>query len=380
MAHFTTTASATGEALWQFNQSQVAVKLGYCLVMGYTGATQVDFLAVTATASRLRIDGNTIYQVSDQAGSGGEFNIIDATDPTNLVLLGRLGPYDGDFKHLRCPSEKVGNHVWLLAHHDGVGKLGCVDVSNPAAITKLGFVTGNPAFFGAQDCTRIANTIFTIGNQLTAVNVADPAAPSIYSSLDQSGRSVVFIGGGHLAVSYGDPAKVATINANNPSAMAVAGEVAVPAGFQRTNGLAKHPTQALVYCAVTAIGGTGGGLLVIDVATVTAPTVVYSEALTTMADCVVTADGKGLIVGGQNTLRFYDLAPNPASPVLTGTWTRDQDPPGVNKDLLDPGAGRMLALKASNERHLFAKGDNATVLAYDLVPLMRIVGWRVGVA
>lgn len=344
----------------------------------FTGATQRDSQAVQSTASRLRLHGDTLYEVSDQAGSGGALYVIDATDPVDIVLLGQLGPYNSLLKHARCPSERLGDIVCVVAHNDGNGRLACVNVADPAAPAIVGSVLGNSPFFGVQDCFRSGNTVFSVGNNLTATNVADPAAPSVISVLSINfGRSIVPIGGGYAAISSDSgPYSVKIINISNPGAMSIVATLVLPSSFQMSSGLAKHPTAAIVYCAVTPIGGTGGGLLAIDVSTVTAPAVVYSETLATANDCVVTSDGLGLVLGGLNTLRFYDLA-TPSSPSLSGKWHRDDDPVGVNQNILDPGAARMMALKASNDRHLYVKGDATKVVAFDLVPKPK-AGWVVG--
>jgi hypothetical protein len=338
--------------------------------------TQVGSVTVDSDARSLRVDGDEAYLVSGSSTDGG-FSVLDVTDPASMSVLGSIA-LTSTLRDLRGVSQRSGDIVCCVGHNNGNGIVACIDVSNPAAPSIAGSFTSSN-YFGEADCVRVGDTVFSAGNNLSAANVATPSSPTHTSSLAMPvdiGVAIDDLGSDLLAViETGVPPYFRVADVSNPSSMSFIGVVSL--GSLRTpRGTAKHPTADVAYVACAGSAGSGRGFAAVDVSTPTAPSVAHTETTASyeLRDCVVTADGSSLLVGGTNVILVYDVS-TPTSPTLVYTYLRDDQPSPNNKNTLDSQAfPTAMALKAGDGA-LVAVGDAGRVVGFVLAQLG---GWQVG--
>jgi hypothetical protein len=324
----------------------------------------------SATES-VAVDGNRVYIGNDYWNTYGAFLVLDASDPVNPTLLGKLEGTQHGFNHLRV----VGNYVY--AGLDSGGGLDVIDVSNPAQpqlVTNLNLGT-------ISDLQIVGNYAYAISYNLGLVilNITQPAQPTITSSNSPlcfaQGVSVVdhyayVVGrcGGNLAVvdisSPTNPIVVGTVSTGGLGAdkIAVTNNTAYVGTWNNMVVVdVGNPTNPVVVTTlsgyVTRFAGDkayvsdGYNLSVLDISTPTNPVQIAAYDLSDYLENFQIVSNLVYIANWQNGLTIVDIS-NPAQPHILSTYAAGGESGGVdvsgNLAFLSDAKGGLQIFDVSN--------------------------------
>ena len=114
---------------------------------------------------------NLVFVVGGNLLANGGINVLDATDPVNLV---EIGVWDGQYVH-DMSIEGTRAYVSLISQ----GRFRIVDMTNPAAPVNLGSFFNDPnshACWPVGDGVHVLVTQESTGGHLRSLNVSNPSA------------------------------------------------------------------------------------------------------------------------------------------------------------------------------------------------------------
>jgi hypothetical protein len=136
-----------------------------------------------------------VFTTGDRAyvGEGLRMVILDITDPTSPVVLGKTEPLPGVVQGIVAPSGRMheaGSGIPELVYvAAGDGGLRVIDVSDPSTPQEVGFV--EPPIPGTDAASLAIDGDYAYvgmnGMGLLIIDISDPQTPFIVSSLDPPG-------------------------------------------------------------------------------------------------------------------------------------------------------------------------------------------------
>ena len=291
-----------------------------------TAPTFVGSIADTGSldgVEGIAVQGNYIYTAS--FGVADAFTVIDATDPSNPVIVASttLGADSGDV---------IVNGKYAYVAVSGADSLKIIDISNPTNPTIIGTFTSSTQFDLVENMYLSGKYIYgasIIDDMLSIIDISDPTKPTFVGSVASLNtdlndvRDVVVQGRyAYLAVRVGSDnaasgSHLSVVDVSNPTAPVLLSSTASTTSMWDARGL----TVAGRYAYVASL--VGDSLTIYDISNPLSPTLTGSVTSTTTLDGAyyVEVRGKYAYVSAttDNMVTVVDVS-NPASPFVVASY------------------------------------------------------------
>jgi uncharacterized repeat protein (TIGR02543 family) len=299
---FPYSVATSGNLVFTAGSVKFAVSSYSAGTMTFLGANN----SIVSGSYKLAASGNRAYM---PAGANG-FSIVDASTPSSPTLSGSLSAVSGDYGSISLS----GNYLYTSVYN-GVNGLKIFDITNPALPIQVGQYSG---VGGGQGNVLVTNGVAYLngnGTETRILNVANPAAPTLLSSIPVTTvyASKKALSGNTLFIAGTDASnngKFIAFDVSTPSSPGQRGQINFTSANQQAASVAVSGNKAVV-------GLYSGEIKVVDVSNVNSPSV--SGSLSGMGspwDVAMSADARyAFVADGQgSTLRVVDIG-NPSSPV-----------------------------------------------------------------
>lgn len=271
--------------------------------------------AGTAPAQDVAVSGNYAYFVTSNNPSGGEFVVVDKTDPANPSVVANV--------ELGADANAIGivGQYAYLATSDNSGELRVIDITVPTAPTSAATLDLSGTE-DAYDLVASGSRAYVVrannagGSEFFTVSITSPTAPLVLGSADlgESSRGVALSGTHAYAVTDNTAGEFKVVDVSVDATPTVSGTLNLaPATIGQE--LAVAGGYAYV---VTDNNSADSEFFVVDVSNPVVPAVEGSVDLGNGA-LTVALDGTTAFVGAasanQRTLQIVD-ASDPALPVV----------------------------------------------------------------
>ena len=248
----------------------------------------------------IALAGTVLYR-----SNGGYLETLDVTNPANPTVLGRFLAPQGIVQGVFVQGSLAYVPVSRGTPYATRGSLQIVDVSNPASPQLVGQVSGRSFF----DVVVSGTTAYAAGTGLRLFDVSTPATPVARGVVAVPGGSVlsVALSGTTVYLASGN-AGLAVVNAANPAAPTLTSTLAL-GGFATR--VAVVGTRA--YLSVNDVG-----LVVVDVSNPAAPVELGRFAIASSQVRSVAVSGTTAVVGRDDGVVVLDVS-NPAAITQRGT-------------------------------------------------------------
>ncbi|WP_374078326.1 LVIVD repeat-containing protein [Bdellovibrio bacteriovorus] len=274
---------------------------------------QYSVANIFAGASRVLLKGSVAYVL---APNSKRITTVDLTNVNSPVVL---GDYYSDDLQLVADIAISGNYLFA-AGSSNVYKGVVFDISNPAALVKVGEVSGYP---NLSWVTRImplsSHFIFSSTNKLHSLSIADPTAPAIASSLAGTGlnyANALAVSGNYVYVcSSSSGYEINIVDASNPANLVLA-SVYTNASVAKCKSISVSGNYLYV-----ASESPNSRLTVLDISSPAAPVVVGSVTNTgfnSLYDMAV--NGNNVYVLNFSGIISVDVS-NKAAPFINDTFS-----------------------------------------------------------
>ncbi len=133
------------------------------------------------------VQGNHAYVVSDagisSAMSGGSLEVVDITEPSSPVLVGRLNHEDGDAMLNFARSIDISGNYAFIASNGGMGALEIVDITDPANPVHASSLQGKVFEPCSVDVEGTYAYLACFMEGLVIVDVQNPIEPECMGSI-----------------------------------------------------------------------------------------------------------------------------------------------------------------------------------------------------
>jgi hypothetical protein len=243
------------------------------------------------------VNGNRAYVGNVYWNTYGAFLVLDVSDPSHPVLLGKLEGVQADFNHLRA----VGNYV-VAALGDGLSVINVNDPAQPQVVTNLNL--GN-----ISDLQIVGNYAYAISynSGLVILDISDPTHPAVLAS---NNSLVCFAQGVSVAGNYAYVVgrcggTLAVVDVSSPTNLVVVGSL----------GLGSPADRIAVKNNTAFISTWSGGTEVVDVSTPTNPVIVTNIA----SGFAMGFAGDELYLGSGFNLLSFNIS-TPTHPVQVASY------------------------------------------------------------
>lgn len=300
-----------------------------------------------SAAQGVAVKGNLVFIGNEYWDTYGAFLVLDASNPANPVLVGKLEGIKDTFNILRVTGNYVYAGMW--------GGLSVIDVSNPAQPQ----VVTNLNLGGITDLQIVGNYAYAItyNSGLVILDISNPAQPAFLSSpatvCYPQGVSVV---GNYAYVVGRCGGNLAAVDISNPTNPVLVGTLAVGGlgadTIAVTNNTAfigtwnnmvvvdvSQPTNMMVVTNLNgytvrlagdkAYIGNGYSLDVMDISTPTNPVQIAACNLNDYIENIDIVGNLVYVANWQNGLTIVDAA-NAAAPAILGTYAAGAEAYGID--------------------------------------------------
>ena len=282
-----------------------AILSGVALALTYSGFVEDRFWFI----SGLKVVGSTVYFVEADAPGVSSFQIIDASNPDQPILLTRYDTLD-----FAVDVDVFGSLAYVADTESG---LRIFDVSNSTNPTEIGLY--EPAFLGGSMAVAINGSVAYVADTrvdggLSAIDVSIASMPQLISVFDQeNGGSVLEVIGNRLYALVGNSLKIYDVSVpSDPTELGRFDFATTMTGFAVTGNY--------LY-AVSVLQPSEGDILILDI---TNPGQISAAGSFTVAVndfgarliSDITIDGNLAYLAGKN-LRVLDIT-DPLNPVELG--------------------------------------------------------------
>lgn len=274
---------------------------------------QYSVANIFAGASRVLLKGSVAYVL---APNSKRITTVDLTNVNSPVVLGDY--YSDDLQSV-ADIAISGNYLFA-AGSSNVYKGVVFDISNPAALVKVGEVSGYP---NLSWVTRImplgSHFIFSSTNKLHSLSIADPTAPAIVSSLAGTGlnnASALAASGNYVYVcSYLSGYEINIVDASNPASLVLSG-VYTSASVAKCKSISVSGNYLYV-----ASESPNSRLTVLDISSPAAPVLVGSVTNTGFSSLYdMAVNGNNVYVLNFSGIISVDVS-NKAAPFINDTFS-----------------------------------------------------------
>jgi hypothetical protein len=301
-----------------------------------------------SASQSVAVNGNLVYVGNEDWNTYAALLVLDASDPANPVLVGKMEGTQHGFNYLRM----VGNYIY--AGMDSGGGLSVLDVSNPLqpqVVTNLSLgyisdlkIAGNYAYAVSYYSGLV---ILDISNPTQPVPVSTNAPICFEQGVSVVGNYAYVVGrcNGNLAVldisDRTNPVVMGTVGLDGPGDfISVTNNTAYIGTWNNLQVVdVSNPTNPVPVTSlpgyITGFSGnyafvsSGFSLSVLDISTPTNPVPITSLNLGDYLENLEIVGNRLYVPNWQNGLMIVDIS-NPAAPAILGTYASGGESEGVD--------------------------------------------------
>lgn len=280
----------------------------------YNIATPASPILVASIDSLAYCESVVISGQYAYVAAGSRSHIVDISNPTSPVAVGRIPGYGGYHQYMNVRS----GYAYVCNYNASLAVVNVTDPSNPVNVMEVpsGYRTARIIFDGNYAYVAVGDT------GMVVYNVVNPASPVLVSKIKTTGRAAslyygaVSVGGtptGHIFVANRLPAPgISAINVSNPATPVTA---AFLEAFAAPTGIAYSPcySNGKVYVAYGV-----AGLRIIDVSSPSSPSLLSTLPLSGEARAVAIRGNYAYVVARDSGVHVIDVS-NGSNPITIKT-------------------------------------------------------------